>query len=114
MPSRKTLRKIYNESAIFILPSIIEGMPSPPLEAMSCGSAVIVTDNGGVNEYIKDGHNGLMCPVRDSNCLFEKIMYLLNNENLRLKLVKNGIETAKLYSYSEMTKQFIDKIKLYL
>jgi glycosyltransferase involved in cell wall biosynthesis len=114
LPTRKTLRKIYNESAIFVLPSIVEGMPLPPLEAMSCGSAVIVTDNGGVNEYIENGDNGLMCPVRDSNCLFEKIMYLINNENLRLKFVKNGIETAKSYSYSEMTKQFSDKIKIYL
>ncbi len=114
LPTRETLRKIYNESAIFVLPSIVEGIPLPPLEAMYCGSAVVVTDNGGVNEYIEDGYNGLMCQVRDSNCLFEKIMYLINNEELRLKLVKNGIETAKLYSYSEMTKQFIDKIKGYL
>ena len=113
LPTRKTLLKIYNESSIFVLPSIVEGMPLPPLEAMSCGSAVVVTDNGGVNEYIQNEYNGLICPIKDSNCLFEKIMCLVNDEKLRLKLVRNGIETAGSYSYYEMAKYFIDMVKIY-
>ncbi len=113
-PSNEMLLKIYNDSRIFVLPSVIEGMPLPPLEAMSCGSAVIVTDNGGTNEYIEDGLNGLLCPVRDSNCLFEKIMYLEKNENIRLEIAAEGIQTSSQYSYQKMTKRFYDIVKKYL
>ncbi len=107
-PTRKFLRKLYNMSSIFVLPSIVEGMSLPPLEAMACGSAVIVTDNGGVNEYIKDGFNGLICPVKDSQCLYDKIIYLLNNNNKLIELTKNGNDTAIQYSYEKMEKKFID------
>lgn len=110
-PSRRLLLELYNKSIIFVLPSIVEGMSLPPLEAMSCGCAVVVTDNGGVNEYIKDNINGVMCPVRDSNCLYEKIIYLLNNNDIRNKIIKNGLETSKEYSYENMENNFINIVK---
>jgi len=110
LPSRRQLLDIYNESKIFVLPSLVEGTSLPPLEAMACGSAVIVTDNGGVNEYIKDKVNGLMCPIKDSECLFQKIIYLLNNEDLIKKLSKNGLLTAKKFSYEKMCNNFVKLI----
>ena len=76
-PSREILLNLYNQSMIFVLPSIVEGMSLPPLEAMACGCAVVVTDNGGINEYINDGLNGIVCPIKDSDCLYEKIILLI-------------------------------------
>lgn len=113
-PSNETLLKIYNDGEIFVLPSLVEGMPSPPLEAMSCGCAVIVTDNGGVNEYIEDQINGLMCPIKNSNCLFEKILYLINNEKIKDEIITNALETAKKFTYQKMAEQFFNIIEKYL
>ncbi|KPV46716.1 hypothetical protein SE19_04330 [Acidiplasma aeolicum] len=96
---------------IFVLPSIVEGMSSPPLEAMACGCAVVVTDNGGVNEYIKDGLNGIIFPVRDSDCLYQKVILLINNKALREQMIQNGLETAKEFSYDNMNKNFIRLIE---
>jgi len=107
LPTRRQLLKIYNQSKIFVLPSLVEGMSLPPLEAMACGSAVIVTDNGGVNEYIKDKVNGLICPIKDSECLFQKIIYLLNNEEMIKRLSKNGLLTAKKFSCEKMCNVFV-------
>lgn len=106
-PSRKVLRDLYNKSMVFVLPSVVEGMPSPPLEAMACGCAVVVTDNGGVNEYIKDGLNGIICPIRDSNCLYQKVMLLTSNKALREQIIQNGLKTAEEFSYDNMNKNFI-------
>lgn len=106
-PSRKVLLDLYNKSYVFVLPSIVEGMPSPPLEAMACGCAVVVTDNGGVNEYIKDGLNGIICPIRDSNCLYQKVILLTSNKALREQIIQNGFKTAKEFSYDNMNKNFI-------
>ena len=109
-PSREVLLNLYNQSMIFVLPSLVEGMSLPPLEAMACGCAVVVTDNGGINEYINDGLNGIVCPTRDSNCLYEKIVLLINNKTLRQNLIQNGLETAQKFSYDDMNKNFIKLI----
>lgn len=111
LPSRKVLRELYNKSIIFVSPSIVEGMSLPPLEAMSCGCAIITSDNGGINEYIQDGVNGLICPIKDSNCLYEKIKFLLENESLLKNLRKNGLITAENFSYENMITNFVKIIR---
>jgi glycosyltransferase involved in cell wall biosynthesis len=114
LPTNKQLLQLYNKAFIFVLPSLVEGMPVPPLEAMACGCAVIVTDNGGINEYMIDEINGLICPIEDAECLSKKVVYLLNNKEKREELVKNSIETTKQFSYQQMNKDFINLIKPYL
>jgi glycosyltransferase involved in cell wall biosynthesis len=114
LPKRSELLLLYNRASIFVLPSLVEGMSLPPLEAMACGCAVVVTDNGGINEYIVDNVNGLVCPIRDSDCLFDKVVSLLNDKDKREQLAKNGLSTAKEYSYDEMISKFTELIKQYL
>jgi len=114
IPTNKQLLELYNKASIFVLPSLVEGMSLLPLEAMACGCAVVVTDNGGINEYIIDEINGLICPIADAECLFNKVLYLLNNKQKREDLVKNGLETVKQFSYQQMNKDFINLIKPYL
>jgi len=114
LPTNKQLLQLYNKASIFVLPSLVEGMSLPTLEAMACGCAVVVTDNGGINEYIIDEINGLICPIADAECLFNKVLYLLNNKQKREELVKNSIETTKQFSYQQMNKDFINLIKPYL
>lgn len=111
LPTRSQLRILYNKSKIFILPSLIEGMPLPPLEAMACECAVITTDNGGVNEYTANNVNCLLCPTKNSTCLYTKIVYLLKNKDKRQQLVRIGLETAKQYNYEKMINSFIKLIK---
>jgi len=113
-PSNRQLLELYNKSRIFVLPSIVEGMSLPPLEAMACGCAVVVTDNGGISEYIVDGFNGLICPIEDAECLSNKVLYLLRNKQKCEEMIRNGLETAKQFSYEHMNKEFTDLIKTYL
>ena len=52
----------------------------PPLEAMTCGCAVVSTDNDGIKEYAIDGENCLLGKVGDSYSLAKCIIALLDNE----------------------------------
>jgi glycosyltransferase involved in cell wall biosynthesis len=113
-PKNSELLLLYNKASIFVLPSLVEGMSLPPLEAMACGCAVVVTDNGGTNEYIVNNVNGLVCPIRDSDCLYDKVVSLLNDKDKREQLAKNGLSTAKEYSYDKMISKFTELIKQYL
>ena len=52
------------------------------LEAMACGLPVIVSDIPANHEWITDGWNGLIVPVRNPEKLAEAILYLIENPDL--------------------------------
>jgi glycosyltransferase involved in cell wall biosynthesis len=105
-PSNQELVILYNMSSIFILPSVVEGMPAPPLEAMRCGNAVVVTDNGGSNQYIINGKNGIVVPNMDSLAIARNAKILISDNEKRIELAKRGYETASSYSYDAMYREF--------
>ncbi|MGC8615394.1 MAG: glycosyltransferase, partial [Thermoprotei archaeon] len=51
--------------------------------------------------------NALLCPIRDSRCLYEKVVYLLDNEEKRLQLARKGMETAQQFSYKRKEEDFL-------
>ena len=76
---------------LLVLPTIdVEGLPMVILEAMSLAIPVIATDVGGVPEVIDDGINGIIIPPRNVDALAKAILLLMNNQELRTKIAKNG------------------------
>ncbi len=55
-------------------------------EAMACGLAPVVTNIGDNQKWITNGENGFTIPIRRPDLLAEKIIYLLNNTELRDKM----------------------------
>lgn len=87
--SYNMLPKLYGRSAIFILPSSVEGSPKSLIEAMAASCAVIGTNVQGINNVIKDGVNGLLVKS-DKHSLAKAISRLMNSDNLRNKLALNA------------------------
>jgi len=94
-----------NRSDIYIFTSLWEGFGLPPLEAMSCGCAVIASDAKGIDEYAIDRENALIYPPMDTEALKEKLIRLVEDELLLKKLQKNGVETAQNFSWAKSAKQ---------
>ena len=65
------------------------------MEAMACGSAVVVGKVTGYDEYIQNEHNALVVEQSDVKGAKEVVNRLMNDKNLRNKLVENGHKTAK-------------------
>ncbi len=105
-PRNPVLKNMYNTAAVFVLPSLIEGFSLPTLEAMHCGCAVVVTDNGGVNEYVRDGVNGVIVPVRDSESIKSAVTILLKNHTRRIQLARNALETSERFSFEKSYQSF--------
>ncbi|WP_198305497.1 glycosyltransferase family 4 protein [Arcobacter vandammei] len=74
------------------------------IEAMKCGICVLGSNSGGPLEIIDDKETGLLFESMNSNDLFEKLTFLVNNSEFKNKLALNGQNRANLFFDSE--KQF--------
>jgi glycosyltransferase involved in cell wall biosynthesis len=68
---------VYSMAAAFVFPSQYEGFGLPPLEAMSCGTPVIVSDRGSLPEII--GRGGLFVDPDDLDALAAAIKHVMSN-----------------------------------
>ena len=89
----------YNRMGIFVLPSMSEGFPLTTIEAMSCGTPVIVTDVGGAGEPIRIGKRscGLVVPPSNPTRLAEAILFIYENLRHYKVLSLNARKLAEVY-----------------
>lgn len=100
------LASLYRNS-IFVNTGKDEALPMPPLEAMSCGAAVVASDLPGIREYAEDGKNCILVPVDNADKFSEAINTLLDSESLRKDYRDAGIKTALQYDWKTATLRLI-------
>jgi len=71
---------------VVVLPSYREGLPRTLVEAAACGLPLITTDVPGCREVVRDGVDGLLIPVKDSNALARAIQRLQDDPALARQL----------------------------
>lgn len=103
--SQEQLRNIYNQTAVFLCPTIYEGFGLTGAESMACGCALASTGYPGVLEYAVDHVNALLCPVKDAKALAKNVETLLLDQNLRIKIAKQGNQDIKRLSWDASVKE---------
>ena len=96
---RNIIAEIYSSSHVLIDVSTFQGFGLPGLEAMACGTPVVLTNVGGITEYAKDGVNCLMVNPNDIKSIVDAIEAILDNPSLRKKLIKGGRNTAQKFCH---------------
>lgn len=81
----------------FTFPSIYEGFGMPPLEAMACGTPVLVSDAASLPEVT--GDCAVIVKPDDTDSIANGLERLYLDENLRRRLSAEGLERAKLFSW---------------
>jgi starch synthase len=69
------LVKQYQESDMFVFPSVNEGLAQVLLEAMASGLAIVASDYSGADDCVSEGKEGFIVPVRDLDRLTEAILW---------------------------------------
>ena len=70
----------FKKSDIFVLSSLVEGMPNVLIEAMMCGCTVVSTNcDTGPGEIIQNGKNGYLVPIKNVKKLSKSIIYAIEN-----------------------------------
>lgn len=108
-PNKEIHNFIYNTAAIFVAASKAEGMALPPAEAMQCGATLCCTDIPGFAIYAKQNATALTSPVLNPKALAENIIKLIQDNNLRITIAKNGHEFIKQFTM-ERAYNTLDKI----
>ena len=75
---------------IFVEPTRQEGFGMSVLQAMASGVPVVACGVGGIYSLIEDGENGLLIPSGDTDAMCSAICRLLNDGELRCKLIRNA------------------------
>ena len=97
--SRAEMPELYAQHDIFVLPSLVEGMPLVLLEAMASGLAIVTTESSGMTDLVEDGHDGLLTIPGDAESLTVALSTLCGNSQLRRTLGSAAQEKMKRFTW---------------
>jgi glycosyltransferase involved in cell wall biosynthesis len=104
--SEADLPALYSGALCFVYPSYFEGFGLPPLEAMQCGTPVIVGNRTSLPEVVGDA--GLLVNPFDEGEITEAMARLIDNPDLRGELRFKGLERAAKFSWQETARRTLD------
>jgi glycosyltransferase involved in cell wall biosynthesis len=88
--ARSDYRDFVNAFDVFAFPSLWEGLPYAPLEAMAVGTPIVATAAVGTTDLVEDGVTGLLVPLRDAGAFAAAVMRLLAQPALARSLAERG------------------------
>jgi glycosyltransferase involved in cell wall biosynthesis len=101
------LLALYRRAHAFIHVSFSEGVPKVLLEALACSTPIVATDVGGVRAALADGEAGLLVPPDDLEALVAATRRILDDAELRARLVTRGLELAEELTLEAQAEQVI-------
>ncbi len=102
LPDRD-LHLIYGLATLLLMPSWYEGFGLPSLEAMACGTAVIVSTGGALPETVGDA---AACLDPGNEAVWSQTIHkLLKDAGLRARMTKQGRNHARQYTATAVAEQ---------
>ena len=99
------LVRMYNQASVFVRLDEYDGFNLPSLEAMACGCPVIVHNIDAAPEFF--GGCALLAKPFDVYDLAGNIYRVLTDDDLKNKMIKNGLERVKQFSWHKTAKTLI-------
>ncbi len=100
------LLHLYNASCALVMPSFYEGFGLPALEAMACGTPVIVSNVSSLPEVVGDA--GILVPPRDAEAIAVAMWRVLSDPRLREEMRAKGLARAACFSWEKAARQTLE------
>lgn len=104
----KELALWYRIASVFVFPSLYEGFGLPGLEAMATGTPVVASKQSCLPEIYQNA--ALYFDPFNSQDIADKIKEVITNKSLRDKLIQNGLQVSRQYSWEKTARE---TLKLY-
>ncbi|HEU4581116.1 MAG TPA: glycosyltransferase [Polyangiaceae bacterium] len=103
---------LYRAADIFVLSSRYEPFGMTAVEAMACGTPVVVTSHGGLCRVLRFGIDGLFADSFDPLDLAITILKPLQYPQLAARLSRRGSEAArKGFTWTGITQQLLEAMR---
>jgi len=96
--SDQELRALYEHALALVFPSLYEGFGLPPLEAMTCGCPVVISEQPALVEVCGDA--ALRCAASDVTTIARHLRVLNDDEGLRRRMSAAGRERARRFTWA--------------
>ena len=104
--SDSELRTLYEHALALVFPSFYEGFGLPPIEAMTCGCPVIISEQPALSEVCGDA--ALRCRADDTTQIMQHMQALHGDAGLRARLVAAGKERARRFTWDSTARFLLD------
>ncbi len=104
--SPEDLLGLYNAARLLVHPAFYEGFGLPPLEAMACGTPVVVSNTSSLPEVVGDA--ALLVEPTDVDGMTVAMWRLLSDEALRQEMIDKGLKRARLFSWRKAALETLD------
>jgi len=104
--SPEELLGLYNAAQLLVHPAFYEGFGLPPLEAMACGTPVVVSNTSSLPEVVGDA--ALLVDPSDVDSMAVAIWRLLTDEALRKQMREKGFRRARRFSWKKAALETLD------
>ena len=110
VPNSRVL-DLMQEADVLVLPSLTEGCALVVLEALSCGLPVIVTPNTGSLAFVRDGCEGFVVPICQSDAIADRLRTLFHDRELLAAMSRNAQATAAEKSWESYRANFAETLR---
>jgi len=100
------LPQYLNELKLLVIPSYTETGPLIMVEAMACGTPVLITPVGSVCSVIRDGETGFILGDNSPACIAEKIMRALEHPGLEWIAENARVVVEEEFTYEAIVERY--------
>jgi glycosyltransferase involved in cell wall biosynthesis len=107
---REDIPQVLNTLDVFVFPSLQEALGTAVLEAMAMKKPVVATRVGGIPEVVREGETGYLVEPGNSGAVAERVIPLLQDKDLRLKMGMQGRRRVEEYYDNRLMVQRIEQL----
>lgn len=101
------LNYLLSNIEVVVIPSLYEAPSAVALEAMAMKRPVVASKAGGIPEVVVEGKTGFLVPVKNSQAIADKVIFLLEHPEIAKKMGQQGhLRVKENFTREKLTREY--------